>query len=470
MTVFVSKEEHIEVHRSGWVLLPSGVAITRLPLWDYKEGVFARIGQGPGATWMTANGGLRHPTSAELEELHDISLHIDPFTMPTRQQLVDAGVDMTEEAIDAFRNRHMTTLEWCLLHDSEVFSRLFAANWEDGPVANAGKHWTEDGAIYGWWRADGSKIQTAWYKHGKYHTGYGSTTHAVDPTGLSASESSPPPSRGDNAPKGAKVSGPPTQPTSLGDSGPLVGAWQLRLLRWNPSCLPKYGADKDHGDETQAATEAYFKDCGLEAVPNTQPATVEGIDISSHQPPERFDWASMAEDLEFVIARACYGVKPDSAFVEHIAAARAAGLNVGGYIFFRQHQDADEQLDVFEEQLGLAGISSADIVPAVDLEANTFDGEMDPREHNTGGRAITEALASQYGAALIYLSPGHYLELGKPSWVLEHRIWVAHWGSVEEPSWPWGDWDIWQVKATFTHSGFPGPLDFNRARRLPVII
>ena len=217
MTVFVSEEAHIEVHRSGWVLLPSGVAITCLPLWDYKEGVFARIGQGPGATWMAANGGLRHPTSAELEELHDISLHIDPFTMPTQQQLVNAGVDMTEEAIDAFRDAHMTTLEWCLLHDSEVFSRMFAANWEDGPVANAGKHWTENGAIHGWWRADGSKIQDPWYGHGKYHTGYGSTTHAVDPTGLSASESSPHPSRGDDAPEVTGEDLRPTQPISWHD-------------------------------------------------------------------------------------------------------------------------------------------------------------------------------------------------------------------------------------------------------------
>ena len=48
-----------------------------------------------------------------------------------------------------------------------------------------------------------------------------------------------------------------------GDSGPEVKAMQERLLKWNPQCLPEYGADGDFGGETEAAVKAFQKFAGL---------------------------------------------------------------------------------------------------------------------------------------------------------------------------------------------------------------
>lgn len=42
-----------------------------------------------------------------------------------------------------------------------------------------------------------------------------------------------------------------------GDSGDAVKLMQLKLLGWNPDCLPKYGADGDFGLETQDAVKAF---------------------------------------------------------------------------------------------------------------------------------------------------------------------------------------------------------------------
>lgn len=44
-----------------------------------------------------------------------------------------------------------------------------------------------------------------------------------------------------------------------GDSGPEVKAMQQRLLKWNPQCLPEYGADGDFGRETEDAVKFFQK-------------------------------------------------------------------------------------------------------------------------------------------------------------------------------------------------------------------
>lgn len=49
----------------------------------------------------------------------------------------------------------------------------------------------------------------------------------------------------------------PVEGLSRGDGGVEVMAMQRALLRWNPDCLPKYGADGDFGAETEKAVKAY---------------------------------------------------------------------------------------------------------------------------------------------------------------------------------------------------------------------
>ncbi len=49
---------------------------------------------------------------------------------------------------------------------------------------------------------------------------------------------------------------------SRGDSGPEVRAMQELLLKWNPNCLPEYGADGDFGKETEDAVKDFQKTKG----------------------------------------------------------------------------------------------------------------------------------------------------------------------------------------------------------------
>ena len=177
---FTSPLSCVAPHPSGWFALPSGVEITRLPLWDSASSCFARLTPRTAVEWATANG-ARLPSLDELDALHVVALHIDPATMPTAEQLAEAGIRANDvPGIDKFRNGNMTSLEWARLHDAKVFARLAAKNWIDEPVANAGKHWAAGGLIYGWWRTDGTKWQNASKAHaGSSHADYATTTHVV---------------------------------------------------------------------------------------------------------------------------------------------------------------------------------------------------------------------------------------------------------------------------------------------------
>ena len=50
-----------------------------------------------------------------------------------------------------------------------------------------------------------------------------------------------------------------------GDEGPEVAAMQRLLLKWDPGCLPEYGADGEFGNETEEAVKAFQRDEGMTA-------------------------------------------------------------------------------------------------------------------------------------------------------------------------------------------------------------
>ena len=62
-----------------------------------------------------------------------------------------------------------------------------------------------------------------------------------------------------------------------GDSGPEVAAMQQLLLKWDPKCLPDYGADGDFGKETEDAVKAFQKEKGLPATGVYDAATEKAL-------------------------------------------------------------------------------------------------------------------------------------------------------------------------------------------------
>lgn len=182
MKVFRTPVDRVEVHESGYVVLPgTGFEITALPLMDSAfPGRVARLGHGDKIE------GIRLPTTAELDLLRSLSVHIEPVTFPTSEMLRAAGIPAAEAAINAFRTTNMRSEEWCRLHDEECWSRLLSVGWDGKkPCANFGKHWTAGGGIYGWWRSKGAMIQTLsfFHKSEPTYTDYATNVHGVRPVG-----------------------------------------------------------------------------------------------------------------------------------------------------------------------------------------------------------------------------------------------------------------------------------------------
>lgn len=59
---------------------------------------------------------------------------------------------------------------------------------------------------------------------------------------------------------------------SNGDEGNAVGKHQEGLIAWNPDALPKFGADKDFGDETEEWVKSYQRAADLE-----QTGIIDGV-------------------------------------------------------------------------------------------------------------------------------------------------------------------------------------------------
>lgn len=199
-----------------------------------------------------------------------------------------------------------------------------------------------------------------------------------------------------------------------------------------------------------------------------------GIDLSHHQNPSAMPWVSFAETSHFAIVRATYGSHRDRMTGEHIARARGVGLKVGLYHFFRPTESATDQMAAFQAVSDRCGIGPGDIIPALDIEA---DGkrEVTP-DWGIKAHALCDVLARRFGDCLIYITQRDWALLGKPEWVLQRPLWVAHWTTAKQPATPAKKpWTIWQYRVGPYRPGGTGGyhqpafLDHNWCERLPLI-
>lgn len=207
-----------------------------------------------------------------------------------------------------------------------------------------------------------------------------------------------------------------------------------------------------------------------------------GVDVSHHQVPSALKWESMAEaGCKFAIVRLTYGTMRDRAAAEHIERARAAGLTIGAYHFFRPSQPVAEQYAAFREAGFAADYGRVDdIVPVLDFEDDTEKRPLTPNDSPLA-ESFAKDLHVGFGVpCMVYVTQRDWGRAGKPAWVLRHSLWVAHYSapSRAQPASPDGKpWAIWQHRVgRFDPSGPSGyykdeapQLDQNRANFLTLI-
>lgn len=199
-----------------------------------------------------------------------------------------------------------------------------------------------------------------------------------------------------------------------------------------------------------------------------------GIDVSHHQKPAALPWETFRVDSQFCICRATYGTMRDREVAEHVRRARGVGLRVGLYHFFRPSQPAGDQFAAFLAAAQAAGYRPGDIVPALDVEADPIPKmqQVSPAWQEGVKRMLGELADAFEALPLVYITQREFGMLGRPEWLLDHPLWVAHYTAAKEPATPAGKpWTIWQHRVGPYFPAGPGgydqarpELDQNRAR------
>lgn len=162
---------------------------------------------------------------------------------------------------------------------------------------------------------------------------------------------------------------------------------------------------------------------------------LEGIDISHWQartPP-------LTDAIEFVFARATYGLFPDTKWTTHAANVRRAGKVLGAYAFGR-YGSGKAQANAL-----------LNVVGSLQLVALDFEPDRD-NPHMTPGQAreFIRTVQSSGRKCGLYASDSGFPYLGQ-DW-----NWVAKWGTVP-PTRPWA---FWQYRGTpLDRDRFKGTLD-----------
>ncbi len=197
-----------------------------------------------------------------------------------------------------------------------------------------------------------------------------------------------------------------------------------------------------------------------------------GCDVSHYQStkaPGGVPWSLLAQTARFVIVRATYGTFRDPAMVDHVRAARAVGMKVGLYHFFRPTQSVDAQLAAFCAQALACGLRAGDIAPALDLEDDPKVSEISPA-WEAPAREMIDRLVANFGEAMVYITQRDFGRMGKPSWILDRPLWTAHYTGAPKPATPGNKaCAIWQHRVGPYAADGPGGafkpmvLDQNRA-------
>ncbi len=195
-----------------------------------------------------------------------------------------------------------------------------------------------------------------------------------------------------------------------------------------------------------------------EAVVCPSGATLDGIDVSYWQ--GEIDWAQVANDgIDFAFVRLGDGLFFDPEFHDNWQSAKAEGIVVGAYQYFRPGTDPEDQANLLLQEMGT--LQAGDLPPVLDVE----DDDGYPASHVV--QAIHDWMAVVEPAIgrrpIIYTSKYMWQSVaGDSSDFSDYPLWAANWyvNCPDIPT-PWNDWVVWQTSATGSVNGIGGDVDLD---------
>src|SRR5215208_7933099 len=249
----------------------------------------------------------------------------------------------------------------------------------------------------------------------------------------------------------------------------VVGALLFTLAAAVPSAVDAKPRPKPSPTPTVAPSTGPTSTPGPS--PTTDPAYLDGIDVSYHQ--GAIDWWQVAAaDKRFAFIRATAGtLTADTAYAANHAGARAAGVKVGSYHFANPDSAINDAANEASWFLRNATITSGDLIPVLDLEVSNG---LDPASLSGWAQTWLSQVSAATGATpIIYTTPTFWSSsMANTDWFARNGysvLWIANWTAAAEPSVPagaWGGhgWTFWQHSSSGTVPGVTGPVDLDRFR------
>jgi GH25 family lysozyme M1 (1,4-beta-N-acetylmuramidase) len=162
-----------------------------------------------------------------------------------------------------------------------------------------------------------------------------------------------------------------------------------------------------------------------------------GIDVSKWQ--GQIDWTKAAVGRAFSFVRRSDGLYLDPLYESNAEGAKAAGLLVGPYHFFRAGVDPLKQADTLA-----SAFEAGDISPVLDVE--TLNAQASQALFDALHVTVTEVYGKAGRYPILYTSPGFWDSLPESELDGVFDLWVADWTIAGAPKLPrgWTEWRFWQ--------------------------
>ena len=181
---------------------------------------------------------------------------------------------------------------------------------------------------------------------------------------------------------------------------------------------------------------------------------IEGIDVSYYQ--GDIDWEQVRNEKQFAIIRMGYGKsKEDEKYEEYYNGAKAAGVQLGAYLYSKAKDTHDAEKEA-KHALELLEGKQFEWPIYYDIEADALDGDVDAKLET-----FCNILQDNNYFCGVYASASPLNSQFSQDVLSKYAVWVANYG-VDEPSYD-GDWGIWQYSSKGSVSGIDGDVDLDYA-------
>ena len=182
---------------------------------------------------------------------------------------------------------------------------------------------------------------------------------------------------------------------------------------------------------------------------------IEGIDVSYYQ--GNIDWDEVKNEKQFAIIRMGYGKsKKDKKFEDYYEGAKAAGVQLGAYLFSYAESVDDAEKEA-EHALDLLKGKQFEWPIYYDIEADALNkGDVNAKLD----KFCTILQENNYFCG-VYSSASPLKSKFDSSVLAKYAVWVAHYG-VKQPGYN-GEWGIWQYSDKGKVSGIKADVDLDVA-------